>query len=74
MISNTLDIFKNFNSNPTQEVLGVFLDISKAFDRVWHLGLLYKIKNFGIQGNLFHLIEYFLSERYQRVTINVKAC
>ena len=37
---------------------------------MWHLGLLYKIKNFGIQGNLFHLIESFLSERYQRVTIN----
>ena len=56
--------------NPSREVRGLFLDISKAFDRVWHRGLLYKIKNFGIDGNLLKLIESFLSDRYQRVTIN----
>ena len=70
LISITHDIYENFDSNPTQEVRGLFLDISKAFDRVWHLGLLYKIKNFGINGKFFDLIESFLSERYQQVTIN----
>ena len=34
----THEIFKAFNSNPTLEVRGVFLDISKAFDKVWHEG------------------------------------
>ena len=34
LISITHDIFKSFDSNPSQEVRGVFLDISKAFDRV----------------------------------------
>ena len=70
LISITHDIYENFDSNPTQEVRGLFLDISKAFDRVWHLGLLYKIKNFGINGKFVDLIESFLSERYQQVIIN----
>ena len=30
----------------------VFLDISKAFDLVWHEGLIYKIKNCGITGKI----------------------
>ena len=70
LISITHDIHKSFDANPSQEVRALFLDISKAFDRVWHKGLLYKIKNFGIEGKLFNLIESFLSDRYQRVTIN----
>ena len=70
LISITHNIHKSFDANPSQEVRGVFLDISKAFDRVWHDGLLYKIKNFGIEGKLFNLIESFLANRYQRVTLN----
>ena len=52
------------------EVRGTFLDISKAFDRVWHDGLIYKIKSFGISDTLLKLIENFLSNRYQRVVLN----
>ena len=33
-----------------KDVRGIFLDISKAFDRVWHEGLIYKIKSIGITG------------------------
>ena len=69
LISITHDIHKSYDTNPSQEVRALFLEISKAFDRVWHKGLLYKIRNFGIEGNLFKLIESFLSDRYQRVTI-----
>ena len=36
------DIYNAFDANPGLEVRGVFLDISKVFDRVWHKGLLYK--------------------------------
>ena len=64
------DIYKSFDANPTQEVCGLFLDISKAFDRVWHKGLLYKLNNLGVEGNFLRLIESFLSDRYQRVTLN----
>ena len=45
------DIYNAFNANPSLEVRGVFLDISKAFDRAWHKGLLYKLKCMGINGN-----------------------
>ena len=47
-----------------------FLDISKAFDRVWHEGLIYKIKCMGVKGDLLALIESFLFERQQRVVLN----
>ena len=41
----------------------VALDISKAFDRVWHAGLLHKRKSYGISGQKFGLISSFLSNR-----------
>ena len=52
------------------EVCGVFLDLFKAFDRIWHDGLLYKFKSNGIGGNLFKLIKLFLNNRCQRVIPN----
>ena len=51
------------------EVRAVFLDISKAFDNVWHKGLLAKLKSTGINGPLLQWFESYLTERYQRVTI-----
>ena len=41
----------------------VALDISKAFDRVWHAGLLHKLKSSGISGQISGLISSFLSNR-----------
>ena len=70
LIAITHEIYSAFDANPSLETRGVFLDISKAFDRVWHDGLLYKIRCNGITGNLFNLIKNFLSERYQRVVLN----
>ena len=52
------------------EVRGFFLDISKAYDRVWHDGLIYKIKSFGISDTPLNLIGNFLSSRYQKVVLN----
>ena len=52
------------------ETRGVFLDISKAFDIVWHEGLLYKLKSYGIKGPLLILIKRFLANRFQRVVLN----
>ena len=39
------------------------LDISNAFDRVWHAGLLQKLKSYGISGQIFGFISSFLSNR-----------
>ena len=41
----------------------VALDISEAFDRVWHAGLLHKLKCYGISGQMFGFIS-FLSYRW----------
>ena len=51
----------------------VALDISKAFDRVWHAGLLHKRKSFGISGQIFDLISSFLSNRRLRVVLDGKS-
>ncbi len=48
----------------------VFLDISKAFDKVWHEGLIFKLKQNGIRGNLLDFFISYLSDRHQRVGIN----
>ena len=48
----------------------IFLDIQKAFDKIWHSGLLYKLKRIGINGDLLKLIESYLKNRSQRVVLN----
>jgi len=47
-----------------------FCDISKAFDRVWHTGLIHKLKQSGISGNLLKWYQNYLYAREQKVTIN----
>ena len=49
------------------------LDISKAFDRVWHVGLLHKLKSYEISGQIFSLISSFLSNRRLRVVLDGKS-
>lgn len=56
-----------------REVRAVFCDISKAFDRVWHKGLLYKLQQAGIGGKLYLWFENYLQSRKQRVVINSSA-
>ena len=73
LISIVHEIYSAFDANPSLEVRGVFLDISKAFDRVWHKGLLHKLKCMGINENFKKLVESFLSNRYQRVVLNGQA-
>ena len=51
----------------------VALDISKDFDRVWHAGLLHKLKSYGISGQIFGLISSFLSNRWLCVVLDGKS-
>ena len=44
--------------------------MSKAFDKVWHEGLIFKLKQNGVTGNLLKLLENDLSNRKQRVVFN----
>ena len=52
------------------EVRGVSLDISKAFDEVCMMGLIFKLKQNGVSGRLLRLIKDFLSDRKKRVVLN----
>ena len=51
------------------EVRAVFLDISKAFVKVWYDGLIFKMRQNGISGNLLKLFQYYLTNRKQRVVL-----
>ena len=70
LISTTHNIYCAFDANLSLEVRVVFLDLSKTFDKVWHEGLLYKLKNNEINGNALQLIKSFLRNRCQRVVLN----
>ena len=61
-----------FESIPSLETSSVFLDFSKAFDRVWHDGLMFKLESCGISSNLLALMCNFLHNRKQRVVLNGK--
>ena len=64
-------IARAFNrSGATQPVA---LDICKAFDRIWHAGLLHNLRSYGIPGQLFGLISSFLSNRQLRVVLGGKS-
>ena len=64
-------IARPFNSSGSTRA--VALDISKAFDRVWHTGLLQKLKSYGISGQIFGRISFFLSNRRLQVALDGKS-
>jgi hypothetical protein len=68
LINITNDFDKALDSG--KEIRVVFCDISKAFDRVWHKGLIHKLKQSGISGNLLKRLQNYLYGREQRVVIN----
>ena len=53
-----------------KEIRVIFLDISKAFDKVWRKGLLYKLRRCGINGRLLAWFVDYLTDRMQRVVVN----
>ena len=70
LLAITHEIFEVFDCHAPLEVRSVFLDISKAFGKVWHKSLLYKLKSLGIYEELFNLLEKYLSDKFQRVVLN----
>ena len=68
LLSITHDIYQSLDQG--YELRGVFLDISKAFDNVWHKGLIHKLKQNGIGGPLLKLLTDFLKSRKQRAVLN----
>ena len=70
LLSLVHDIHLAFDDSSCLEVRSVYLDMSKAFDKVWHEGLLHKLKQNGIDGKLLNLMTNYLSNRKQRVVLN----
>ena len=73
LLAITHKIYLSFGASPSRDTGAVFLDLSKAFDRVWHDGLLYKLECNGISGNVMILIRNYLRDRKQRVLLNGKS-
>lgn len=55
------------------EVWAVTLDISRLFDRVWHTGLLCKLKSYSVSGLILILIQLFLTNCVMMVVVNGRA-
>jgi hypothetical protein len=71
-ISQLCELYHNLSLNLSNNIDTqiIFLDISKAFDQVWHTGLIYKLKKTGISGKLLKWTKNYLSNRKQKVIIN----
>ena len=72
LLAITTEIYNSFENR--QETRAAFLDISKAFNKVWHSGLIFKLKQNGISGKLLMMLENYLSNRKQRVILNGIEC
>ena len=68
LLSITHEIYQSFDEG--FDVRSVFLNISKAFDKLWHDGIIFKLKQNVISGNLLNLLSNFLRKRKQRVVLN----
>ena len=66
----------NFIRNVTNAIdneeimLGIFLDLSKAFDTLGHDNLIYKLQLYGIRGVVLDLLKNYVQNRRQYVVIN----
>ena len=70
-VNQLVDIYNTFCKafDDGKEVRAIFFDISKAFDTVWHQGLLYKLQTVGITGSLLLWFTDYLHNRKQRVVL-----
>ena len=74
-VNRLVELVHNIESglNDKEEIGIVFLDISKAFDKIWHGGLLFKLKQIGIDMSLLKWFQSYLSDRTQYVVLNGSA-
>ena len=70
LLSIVHEIQSSFDCNPPVDTRAIFWDISKAFDKVWHQGLLFRLKSYGVEVSLFCLAENYLENRKLRVILH----
>lgn len=64
LLKHVYDAFEN-----SQDAIGVFCDLSKAFDCVSHATLISKLKHYGVQNRAIDLVQSYLSNRVQKVDV-----
>ena len=71
-VNQLVDIYDTIISSleKGKDVRFIFCDISKAFDKVWHKGLLCKLMTYSISGNILGWIENYLCDRQKKVVID----
>ena len=62
------NIRKNWGENKITQ--GLFLDVSSAFEKIWHNGLLAKLSQAGIDGKYYDIISSYLTDRKQMVVVD----
>ena len=62
--------FTSFDCSPKIDIKGVSLDISKAFDKVWQEGSLFRLQSYGIEGSLLRFLKNYLTAHQQSVALN----
>ena len=70
LLSVVHDINSSFDYDLAQDIRGMFLDISKAFSKIWHKELLYKLETYGLKREISNLLCDYLHEHCQRVVLN----
>ena len=70
-VSQLLYIVHNIRLNWSQKKVtqGLFLDLSSAFEKVWHNGLLAKLSQIGIEGSCYDTLRSYLADRRQVVVV-----
>ena len=70
LLSVTHEIYQSVDCHPPTDIRSTFPDISKSFDKVWHEGLIFKLKTCGRDAKLLKLWENYLTDHHQRVVLN----
>jgi hypothetical protein len=71
-VTQLIEVYHQFCKavDSNKEVRVIFLDISKAFDKVWHKGIIYKLQKCGVSGQLLLWCADYLKDHMQRVVTN----
>ena len=70
LLSIVHEINLSFDCTLSVDARGIFLDISKAFDKVWNPRLLHELEPYRVKGKLLNLLSNYLFELVKRIVLN----